>query len=591
MYRHSNTRESALEPIRHFIKDDSKMALEVVTEAMKPLTAAEIDALLDRRLAEERAAFQATLVTIRMEFQNALKQKDEEVAEVVQQLRQEQQVRIDLLQRHLDDLRGELARSVEDMHLTSLGSKRTNSTPLSHSGASIPKRRPVGMPSGSQVSNMLNNPGPPGHDGTSTPPDRVAVETQPTSNPEAKPGLAGLFGSPSPPDSASPSAQTPADPPAAPLLPSSTSHTGTTTEAPTNLSSSPRPTQFATTSRPSPKTVSSGLSLYKLPVSSTPDFLTQPQYVLTSILAHNSPVTSLAFNPDSSRLGAAAATEVHIWTAGADPSQQPQLQHTIQHTGPVSSLSFSSDGLRLASGVRSLAGGGGALLLCAPSNPGGDAESYATEAAVAAVAWAPDASEGAGAAPRLAVAAATSVLVWNTAARAFEDHLGHTGAVSALAYCPCDGRRLAVVQGVAGEVVLWGRSPGGWAFERVLTHGGGAVICCVAFAPDGKKIAAGAADGAVLLWSVEGGALERSLQHEVAVGAVAFTPDGEKVVVGLTDGSIRVSAVDTGVLLQTLRWHQGPVLAVAVSSDGLLLASGSMDKMVCFGRFQGGAVM
>lgn len=65
-----------------------------------------------------------------------------------------------------------------------------------------------------------------------------------------------------------------------------------------------------------------------------------------------------------------------------------------------------------------------------------------------------------------------------------------------------------------------------------------------------------------------------SLEHPDGVFAAAFTPDGRSVVTGSGDGIVRIWDTDTGREVGTLTGHRLPILSLAVSSDGALLASG-----------------
>jgi hypothetical protein len=97
--------------------------------------------------------------------------------------------------------------------------------------------------------------------------------------------------------------------------------------------------------------------------------------------------------------------------------------------------------------------------------------------------------------------------------------------VTAMTYS-ADGRLLAV--GFNGIVQLWDvrtlelvRTVTG--FERVLT--------CLAFAPDGRRLAAGTQDGHVWVWDVETGRQTQLIEAgSRGVRAVAFSPNGKQLV-------------------------------------------------------------
>jgi len=63
-------------------------------------------------------------------------------------------------------------------------------------------------------------------------------------------------------------------------------------------------------------------------------------------------------------------------------------------------------------------------------------------------------------------------------------------------------------------------------------------LTCLAFSPDGKLLVTGSADGKVILWDVQTGAMLNTLigyeGEAFPVSGVAFSPDGKILATGTT---------------------------------------------------------
>jgi serine/threonine protein kinase/WD40 repeat protein len=103
----------------------------------------------------------------------------------------------------------------------------------------------------------------------------------------------------------------------------------------------------------------------------------------------------------------------------------------------------------------------------------------------------------------------------------------------------------------------------------------------LAFAPDGKLLASGGADGVVNLWDTDLAAKRTVLDaHAGAIESLSFSPDGKVLATAAADGTVRVWDVAGGKEKAVLPRHGGGSGAVAFSRDGRTLASGAADGAV-----------
>lgn len=176
---------------------------------------------------------------------------------------------------------------------------------------------------------------------------------------------------------------------------------------------------------------------------------------------------------------------------------------------------------------------------------------------------------------------------WQERAR-FEDHMGPV--YGGVAFSP-DSKILAVATGheneetYPGEVKLWDVARGEVVavWQKLPSE-----VQAVAFSPDGKTLAAGCFSyprgkmrGFVKLCDVERRRQVASYHvHDAQVHSLAFAPHGGFLLTGSYDCTAKTWNPATGKLLSVLGGHSDAVQAVAVSADGLLIATASWDGLV-----------
>jgi bla regulator protein BlaR1 len=103
-----------------------------------------------------------------------------------------------------------------------------------------------------------------------------------------------------------------------------------------------------------------------------------------------------------------------------------------------------------------------------------------------------------------------------------------------------DSRLLATGQDDESAVRLWDADTGE---VRALLKGSEATITAVAFAPDGLRVAAGAADGSVLIWTVgEEDAVARLPRQDAPVSCLRWSKTGDRLAIALSEWSNRDSS-------------------------------------------------
>ena len=121
---------------------------------------------------------------------------------------------------------------------------------------------------------------------------------------------------------------------------------------------------------------------------------------------------------------------------------------------------------------------------------------------------------------------------------------GHGNTNTGVA-CSIDGKHIAS-GGADGMVRLWDSATGQLLQER---HSSSGMVLCVAFSPDGKRLAAGG-QATVDIWNVaDGSALQSFAAHADYVTSVAFSPDGKTLA---TAGMIGRSLSGTRPLVDRL---------------------------------------
>ncbi|HEY7157404.1 MAG TPA: WD40 repeat domain-containing protein, partial [Gemmataceae bacterium] len=298
---------------------------------------------------------------------------------------------------------------------------------------------------------------------------------------------------------------------------------------------------------------------------------------LRNLLPHATPVKAAVFSADGQRLYTIdAAGRLRLW----ELTNGVPTEKLLEQMGPLLAAAFSPDARWVATGA---ADGTVRIRDLNASEPSRPLEMAGTEPitepihalAVNARGWVAAAFE---------VKNVGVIRIWDSSAgKMLHKIQGHDGRIYALAFHPQDERLAS-----AGEdqmVRIWNAAMG----REVRTCNGGGkdgqahqdAVKAVAFSPDGTKLITGSKDYTAQIWDADKGKplievqapLPAGLPHQDAVLAVAFSPDGKRVLTGSADRIAQVWDAVTGRPIGPPMEHQGAVETAAFRPDGSLMTA------------------
>jgi len=282
-------------------------------------------------------------------------------------------------------------------------------------------------------------------------------------------------------------------------------------------------------------------------------------------LQHDSPVKTVAFNADGSRLVAGYADgTASLWQV-AKPGEPVALRG---HTQAIEDARFSPDGSLVVTASLD----GSARLW---SDSGVELQALAHDDWVRSAVF-----DSAG--TRILTASADGYArLWDLDGAAL-GALEHPDKVTSAVFQPGDDTHVLTASN-DGVARLW--SLDGSTGPRNFLVPGGGPLRSADFDPHGERIVTAGEDGATRVWRVDG-ALDDQLMHGGPVVAATFGPDGSEVLVAAGDGG-GLWNVEHGGGETVLRGHGAAVVGAAYSPDGRHVATASADKTARIWSAQG----
>lgn len=326
--------------------------------------------------------------------------------------------------------------------------------------------------------------------------------------------------------------------------------------------------------------------------------MSRPVATLERTLKLNGPVDSIAFSPDGKTVACGGLNGVQQFDTGTGEERaapMPGEKPTLTFSGQVRSLAFSPDGKLLAT-----AGFGKKATLWDAET--GEERLILKGDFVTAVVFSSDGRMVATANARVVDEKVFGeVKLWEVRTGVLQRTLKRDDvSIWCLAFTK-DGNTIAAGgrnEGKLGEIArLWNPKTG--AEKKTLKVGGDWItslapddpipppggtnrglveVFSLAFAPDGKSLAAGGNIGALVVLDVESLKVTRSLMgprdgHNRSPKSLVFSANSQVLLSSGTDGSSKLWDPNSGKLFQTMEGKPGSS-ASALSVDGRMLATG-----------------
>ena len=169
-----------------------------------------------------------------------------------------------------------------------------------------------------------------------------------------------------------------------------------------------------------------------------------------------------------------------------------------------------------------------------------------------------------------------NVKVWDVESQEVVKQWAHPVEEFPLVISQC-GRLIAA----GGRTVFIYAAEGSWQIKPSVEAG--EYCWCIAFSPNGDKLACGTLSGDIRVYDVNSGALVLGPIEEGWLASVVWSRDGSRLFSCSWDKTIRCWNSVTGEQIgQPWTGHIDGIYSLALSPDGAILASASLDRTIRF---------
>jgi WD40 repeat protein len=280
--------------------------------------------------------------------------------------------------------------------------------------------------------------------------------------------------------------------------------------------------------------------------------------LLKTFPAHSAPIWAIAFSPDGQLIASTSLDRtIKLWSVDG------RLLKTLKgHLGGVVGVTFSPDSQILVSvsldNMLKFWRRDGILL-----------KTIATPAENTKVAFSPDGQ----------IIASSSgdntVKLWTRSGKLLKTLQGHTGTVTGVVFSP-DGQQVA--SSSQDKTIKISHIDGS---ELATFRGHSAPVWALAWSSDNSFIASAGTDSVVKLWQSYNPLQTTITAHQIGIFGLDISSDSTTIATAGTGADKTVKLWDRqGKLLATFLGHNAPVISVAISPNGQLIASGGGDTSV-----------